>query len=162
MGYQSIATANTVIYSQHSQHSHLQSTQPTQSTQSTESTQILSHIKTCETAGGKRTEPIAGSHFFIMCYLGTGWHVQLVREKQMKICLVFNPHPNKWKTTIKYRFWPNKNCKWGYTLPHLIFVTTITTAGCVKNSVECKKFQLVREKLLWFCTHEMFSFTKSV
>ena len=30
---------------------------------------------------------------------------------------------------------------------HLIFVTTITTVGCVKNSVVCKKIQSVREKL---------------
>ena len=31
---------------------------------------------------------------------------------------------------------------------HLIFVTTITTAGCVKNLAKCKIFQLERKKLL--------------
>ena len=32
---------------------------------------------------------------------------------------------------------------------HFIFVTTITTAGCVKNSVKCKIFQWIRERD-WF------------
>ena len=29
---------------------------------------------------------------------------------------------------------------------HFIFVTTITTAGCVKNSAKCKIFQWIRER----------------
>ena len=36
-----------------------------------------------------------------------------------------------------------------YLGPHFIFVTTITTAGCVKNSVKCKIFQWIRERN-WF------------
>ena len=35
---------------------------------------------------------------------------------------------------------------------HLIFVTTITTAGCVRNLAKCKIFQLEREKTKFF-TH---------
>ena len=33
--------------------------------------------------------------------------------------------------------------------PHFIFVTTITTTGCVKKSVKCKIFQWIRERN-WF------------
>ena len=32
---------------------------------------------------------------------------------------------------------------------YLIFVTTITTAGCVKNLAKCKNFQMEHEKLLY-------------
>ena len=32
---------------------------------------------------------------------------------------------------------------------YLIFITTITTAGCVTNLVKCKNFRMEREKLLY-------------
>ena len=32
---------------------------------------------------------------------------------------------------------------------YLIFITTITTAGCVTNLVKCKNFGMEREKLLY-------------
>ena len=41
--------------------------------------------------------------------------------------------------------WPTYGRVWGY----LIFVTTITTAGCVKNLAKCKNFQMEREELLY-------------
>ena len=36
-----------------------------------------------------------------------------------------------------------------YIMIMMIFVTTITIAGCLKNLAKCKNFQMEREKLLY-------------
>ena len=44
----------------------------------------------------------------------------------------------------KYRILTFRDKK--YRISYFIFVTTITTAGCVKKSVKCKIFQWIRER----------------
>ena len=59
-----------------------------------------------------------------------------------------NPFFEKWFFTILPFFFSCPNSSTYTYQPHLILVTTITTAGCVKNLAKCKIFQLVRK---WNC-----------